>query len=127
MNCDDLTVAEEIAAELALVDLTGFLVEDGVVQRYSVVRDGTGGRTEVWTPQSRHILCNIKDVTPVEQKAFGEVFSNERITQQLKTERSVILNVRDRVVVGTHTYEVMGVMNKSTFAFFNLYFCIVVA
>lgn len=126
MNCNDLTVEEEIAGELEDVDFTTFLVTPAVVERYATIKDGSGGRTESWVSDSGMVMVNIVDLPPMEQRAPGDRFDNSQISHQIKTSRSVVLRVRDRIAAENTIYEVMGVMNRATLRFLNIYYCKVV-
>lgn len=125
MNCDDLTDAELIACELDDID-NPFLIETATIERFAQTQTASGGRLETWTADADTIMAKVSQVKPAEETRQGERKADQSAGYKIETARTVDLRVRDHIVIGPTTYEVMGVMEKESVRFSNAYWCSIV-
>src|SRR2546430_387465 len=99
-----MTIETELASARAAL-IADALPETATIKRYTLAADGRGGETETWTGN---------DTTPcrvgyhgrfTEESALGGRMTVTTDAVHLTYPSTTFLHVRDRVIVGSKTYE----------------------
>lgn len=97
-----------------LVDVVAnFSSEDVQIQTKTIVSDGQGGSTETWPT-----VTTVKGwVAPIGNSSSEQILAGRLQDANLATvtlPKDTIVNSSQRLVVGTRTFEIVGIPTKST-------------
>lgn len=108
-------IATEITAILG--DQPTFMPESAVLQVWSgATADGFGGKTETWTSAGTYPIAISVSTSLAEQQNVAEVLTVKDGVWKARLPLTCPAKVHDRLVVGSHTYQVLFVDDAPTFA-----------
>lgn len=106
------------AGELARIqaDFAACFDATAVIQTYSQVSDGAGGRTETWTSGAT-VAARIAPLTGGETQRRGTTSSSGRIdprtTHVVSVPAGTAVTAKDRVLLGGQVYEITAVRTRT--------------
>ncbi len=91
---------------------TPLLTQSATIQRFTRSSDGMGGGAESWSNVATSIACQVR-ATSQDEKDTAGISSDTLVVSIDMPATTTNLLTRDRIVVGSNTYYVIGIVGLS--------------
>lgn len=122
MRCEGFNLQDELD-DIPVEDV---LTEVGIISRYSLTKDGNGGRNATWVTVATPVACDVLQPKPTQPTRTGERLRDDAMSTRVRVARGVWLNQKDHILISGTVYDIQGEVERQSMSLFHDYWCQIV-